>query len=383
VSAPPDRTEFFEAKIRPLLLNRCGSCHGDKVQMGGIRLTSKDGVHVSGVVVPGDPSRSRLLQAIKQAGKIKMPPSGKLPDRDIEAVERWITDGAVWPEASPSVTAASSTHWAFEPVKKSVVPQVKNTAWPRTDIDRFILEKLERSAIKPVRDADKHALLRRVTLDLTGLLPTPEEIAAFVGDESPGAFERAVDRLLASPAYGDHWGRHWLDVTYWADTTGVGRRIPLKEAWRYRDYVIRAFNSDKPYDQFVREQIAGPETRRGEAAKETPPNPDDEAATGFLVLGPWAWFSYDRDQLRFDVADLQVDLVGRTFLGLTVGCARCHDHKFDPIPNKDYYGMAGVFLSTKTLSSRNTDGGINSVPLPETLENVRRYAEAYDVWESA
>src|SRR5262245_35858285 len=312
-----DRSDFFETKIRPLLIARCASCHGDKVQMGGIQLTSKDGLHRSGVVIPGDAGGSRLVQALRQTGKIKMPPDAKLADREIQAIERWVTDGAIWPESSGVSKVANATaHWAFKPVNKPAPPEVKSAEWPHSDIDRFILAKLEEKKLTPVPDAEKHHLLRRVTLDLTGLLPTREDIAAFEKDTSPQAFERVVDRLLASPSYGERWGRHWLDVTYWADTTGVGRRIPLREAWRYRDYVIQSFNEDKPYDQFIREQIAGPGGKpRGEVeAKPIPPTPEEKAATGFLVLGPWAWFSYDREQLRVDVADLQVDLVGRTFL---------------------------------------------------------------------
>lgn len=378
-SAQTDRTDFFEAKVRPLLVSRCASCHGDKVQMGGIQLTSKDGMHVSGTVVPGDPASSRLVQALRYNGKIKMPPDGKLGDSDIAALESWIAQGAVWPDTVVASVPAPAGYWAFQPVKKPEVPKVADATWPTSDIDRFILEKLERKDLKPVNDADKYALLRRATLDVTGLLPTPEEVAAFEKDSSPKAFENVVDRLLASPAFGDHWGRHWLDVTYWADTTGVGRRIPLREAWRYRDYVIRSLNSDKPYNLFVKEQIAGPDKNPGKGKKAG--DPEDLAATGFLVLGPWAWFSYDRDQLRSDVADLQVDLVGRTFLGLTLGCARCHDHKFDPIPNTDYYGMAGIFLSTQTLSSANSEGGLNTVRMPDTLASVRRYADEYEKWE--
>ena len=354
--------------------------------MGGIKLTSHDALHVSGVVNAGDAESSRLIQAIRYGGKIKMPPTGKLPDAQIEALTKWVREGAFWPESSALQKAVPAAgFWAFQPVKKPGVPSVRNAAWARSDIDRFILAKLEEKKLAPVRDADKYTLLRRATLDLTGLLPTPAEIDAFANDASPQAFEHVVDRLLASPAYGDHWGRHWLDVTYYADTTGVGRRIPLPEAWRYRDYVIQAFNDDKPYDQFVREQIAGPSDEKKDDKKDDKKKDavktagNDMAATGFLVLGPWAWFSYDQAQLRMDVADLQVDLVGRTFLGMTVGCARCHDHKFDPIPNKDYYGLVGIFRSTKTLD--HAEGGINSVRLPENTEMIHRYAEDLDKWE--
>src|SRR6266567_4329712 len=311
---------------------------------------------------------SRLVRAVRYAATIKMPPAGKLPGIEIDALVKWVADGAFWPETPAPAQPSQSGFWAFQPVKKPAIPIVKNAAWTRSDIDRFILARLEEKGLAPVRDADRYSLLRRVTIDLTGLLPTPAEVDAFIKDSSPQAFECVVDRLLASTAYGDRWGRHWLDVTYWADTTGVGRRIPLPEAWRYRDYVINAFNNDKPYNQFVREQIAGPGGRKSGSV-----DSDAMAATGFLVLGPWAWFSYDKVQLRWDVADLQADLIGRTFLGLTVGCARCHDHKFDPIPNKDYYGLVGILLSTKTLSSSNSDGGVNLVRLPETTAEVRRY----------
>ena len=378
---PATQAEFFESKVRPVLLNRCGSCHGDKVQMGHIQVTDRDALHRSGVVMPGDAEGSRLVQAIRYVGKIKMPPTGKLPANELAALEKWVASGAVWPETAAGATPKASGYWAFQPVKKPAIPVVKNAAWPRSEIDRFILAKLDEKSLTPVADADRYTLLRRATIDLTGLLPTPEEVSAFLEDSSPQAFERVVDRLLASAAYGDRWGRHWLDVTYYADTTGVGRRIPLPEAWRYRDYVIQSFNNDKPYNQFVREQIAGPGGKGGGKKMKAGADSDALAATGFLVLGPWAWFSYDKVQVRWDVADLQADLVGRTFLGLTVGCARCHDHKFDPIPNKDYYGLVGIFLSTKTLSSANSEGGINMMRLPESTEIVRRYAENLEKWD--
>ena len=381
-SQKPEKNDFFEAKIRPILLARCGSCHGDKVQMGGKQFTSREGVHVSGVIIPGDPSASSLIQAVQYEGKIKMPPTAKLPEAEIKNLVRWVSEGAIWPETAATATSLPPEgYWAFQPVKKTAPPAVQNKGWPHSDIDRFILAKLEEKGLHPVRDADKYALLRRVTLDLIGLLPTTAEIDTFAKDSSPDAFAKVVDRLLASPSYGDRWGRHWLDVTYYADTTGVGRRIPLPEAWRYRDYVIQSFNEDKPYDQFVREQIGSSKILRKQPdAKESKGNELTAAATGFLVLGPWSWGAYDRVQTRLDAADLQVDMVGRTFLGLTLGCARCHDHKFDPIPNKEYYGLIGMFLSTKTIASDN-DGGIHKVRLPETTESVKRYAgelEKYD-----
>ena len=369
----PSQTEFFESKIRPVLIAKCGSCHGEKVQMAGFRLTDAEALHRSGVVVPGDAEASRMVQALRYGGEIKMPPTGKLPDAEIRAFERWVNGGAVWPETAAGVDNPEAPgHWALQPVQSAVPPPVKNESWPQTAIDRFVLSKLEDAGLSPSEDADEYTLLRRVTFDLTGLLPTPEEMDAFHADDSPEAFAKVVDRLLSSPAYGDRWGRHWLDLTYWADTTGVGRRIPLKEAWRYRDYVINAFNNDKPFNEFVQEQIAGPDSKGEDEAR---------AATGFLVLGPWAWFDMDREQMRMDVADLQIDLVGRTFLGLTLGCARCHDHKFDPVTTRDYYALAGIFRSTRTISNDNMNGGINLVPLPTNAKIARRFADEMERWE--
>lgn len=358
--------DLFESKVRPILLARCSSCHGASVQMAGKQFTTREGMHRSGSVVAGDVDGSALIQAVRYAGKVKMPPAGKLADSEIAALEKWVREGAVWPEgvAAPAVGAAG--HWALRPVKKTAAPAVRDVAWARGEIDRFVLAKMAGKGIGPVGDADPYTLLRRVTLDLTGLLPTAEEVAAFVADPS---LEKVVDRLLASPAYGERWGRHWLDVTYYAETTGVGRRIPLPEAWRYRDYVIRSYREDKPYDQFLREQIAGDEKE------------ENLAATGFLVLGPWAWFSYDRVQMRFDIADQQVDLIGRTVMGLTLGCARCHDHKFDPVTNKDYYAMAGIFLSTQTTARGNGNGGIHLRRFPETAAKLKEHAEAMAAWE--
>jgi len=373
------QSDFFESKVRPILLTRCSSCHGDKVQMGQKEFTTGDGMHRSGAVVAGDPGASLLIRAVRYDGKVKMPPSGKIPQYEVEALEKWVRDGAVWPEGSaPAVSMPASGHWALQPVRKPAEPQVKDGAWPRNAIDRFILAELEERQLAPAPDADRYTLLRRLTLDLTGLLPGADEIRQFAEDQSPNAVEAAVDRLLASPAFGERWGRHWLDITYWADTTGVGRRIPLREAWRYRDYVISAFASDKPYDRFLREQIAGP---AGKQPKEDGSKEEALAATGFLVLGPWAWFAYDKAQVRLDTADLQVDLIGRSVMGLTLGCARCHDHKFDPVTNKDYFRMAGIFLSTKTTARNNPEGGINLVRFPETAATVRAHATALEEWE--
>jgi hypothetical protein len=334
--------------------------------MAGKQFTTREGMHQSGAVTPGDVEGSGLIQAVRYGGKVKMPPSGKMGAEEIAALEKWVRDGAYWPEGAAVPVTAGSGHWSLRPVRRVAAPAVKDSAWARGEIDRFVLAKLEGKGMRPALDADPYTLLRRVTLDLTGLLPTPEEVKAFAAEPK---LEAAVDRLLASPAFGERWGRHWLDVTYYAETTGVGRRIPLPEAWRYRDYVIQSFAKDKPYDQFLREQIAGDEKE------------ENLAATGFLVLGPWAWFSYDRVQMRFDIADQQVDLIGRTVMGLTLGCARCHDHKFDPVTNKDYYAMAGVFLSTQTTARGNGNGGLHLTRYPETAARAREHAEAMAAWE--
>ncbi len=373
------KADYFESKVRPVFLARCSSCHGDKVRMSEKQFTTRDGMRQSGAVVAGDPAASSLIQAVRYSGKFKMPPAAKLPEAEIEALEKWVRDGAVWPDNPAALPGGNAVgHWSLQPVKQQPPPAVKDASWPRTAIDRFILAKLEAKRISPALDAGHYTLLRRLTLDLTGLLPTPADLTRFVEDASPNALETVVDRLLASPAFGERWGRHWLDVTYWADTTGVGRRIPLPEAWRYRDYVIRAYAADKPYDQFLREQIAGPPAKR---PKDGEPEEDTLAATGFLVLGPWAWFSYDKAQMRFDIADQQVDLIGRTVLGLTLGCARCHDHKFDAVTNKDYYALAGIFLSTKTTSRTNAEGGLNLRRFPETAAAAREHADALTGWE--
>ena len=368
-----DAAEFFEAKVRPVLLTRCTSCHGERVQMAQKQFTTGEGMQRSGAVVPGDPEASSLIRAVRYDGKVKMPPAGKLPQADIDALEKWVRDGAVWPASVARSTQTNAGHWSLRPVRPQTPPAVRDGTWPRGSIDRFILAKVEAKQLSPAPDADPYTLLRRLTLDLTGLLPTPAEVTEFAADRSPQRIEKAADRLLASASFGERWGRHWLDVTYWADTTGVGRRIPLPDAWRYRDYVIRSFASDKPYDQFLKEQIGGVTGKQATA--------DALPATGFLVLGPWAWFSSDKPQMRYDIADQQVDLIGRSVMGLTLGCARCHDHKFDPVTQKDYYALAGIFLSTKTTSRTNAEGGLNLIRLPETATTAKEYARAMEAWE--
>jgi hypothetical protein len=357
-----DTPEFFESKVRPILANNCFGCHSGSA-LGGLRLDSREGMLKGGgrgvAVVPGDPDNSLMIKAIKQVDpNLKMPTgSAKLKDDQIAILESWVKAGARWPAAAaaPKTLTSSSgkyvidperrAFWSFKPLANPSVPTVKDTKWAKTEIDRFVLARLEKEGLKPVRPATRHDLLRRATLDLTGLVPTPEEYAAFEKDNSPDAFAKVIDRLLASPHYGERWGREWLDVARYGEDdyrslnpNPRGYR-PYPNAWAYRDWVIQAFNDDLPYDQFVKAQLAGdlmdPKTRY----KTIP-------ATGFLGLGPWYYDNGSNEVTRADERHDRVDAVTRGFLGLTVACARCHDHKYDPIPQTDYYALAGVFFNT-------------------------------------
>ena len=398
-AAEPSREEleFFESKVRPVLAHHCYECHGAADAKAGLRLDSRAGWQRGGesgpAVIPGDPDASPLLRAVRHADPKRAMPKGKpkLDDAVIADLAKWVQMGAPDPrDAEPALAPATPKptgitdeqrkFWSFQPVRRTDPPAVRDAAWPRNGIDNFVLAKLEPKGLPPSGDADRLRLLRRLTFDLTGLPPTPEAVLAFQADTASGAVERVVDSLLASPDFGERWGRHWLDVTYFADTTGVGRRTPLRDAWRYRDYVIDAFNQDKPYDQFVREQLAGDTMGRRRAATGDAADLKKQAeritATGFLVLGPWSLFNPDGLQTQADIVDLQVDLVGRTFLGMTVGCARCHDHMFDPIPTRDYYALAGIFRSTQVLDPKG--GGLaryNRVAFPLKAEELRRHAE--------
>jgi len=389
----PARLEFFEKQVRPILVEHCHSCHGEQAEtvFGNLKLDSRAalerGGHSGPVVAPGEPDISRLIQAVRyDSGLVGMPPTGKLPDREIEALAEWVRMGAPWPEQkAPVVTSevrsedGRNDHWAWKPIKKHDPPETANAGWPRGAIDRFLLAKLEERGIAPGKDADPYAMLRRVTLDLTGLPPAPESIEAFARDSSLTALESVVDRLLAAPEFGERWARHWLDLSGYADNLGIGRRIPSLHTWRYRDYVIGAFNSDKPYDQFVREQVAGDVLE----FKDDLQHREQLIATGFLAIGPWALVDADKTQLRMDVVDNQIDTLGRAVLGLTLGCARCHDHKFDPVPHSDYYALAGIFMSTKTLEARMSGvfSGVYRAALPETADELIARGEALKLWQ--
>ena len=341
-------------------------------------------------IVPGDPNSSQLIQAVRYEN-LKMPPAGRLSEGQIEVLIKWVEMGAPWPDLGVAGgvktsdgqgnQAASQSHWAWQPVQKVSLPPVRDKTWPADPIDNFILNKLEAEDLSPSSEADRYTLLRRIHFDLIGLPPVPEDIESFVSDDSELAFEKVVDRLLKSPGFGERWGRHWLDLTSYADSLGQGRRIPAREAWRYRDYVINAFNSDKPYDRFVQEQISG---------DVLPWKTDDErreqlVATGFLAIGPWAVVDADKEKLRMDIVDHQLDTLGRALQGLTLGCARCHDHKFDPIPTREYYALAGIFRSTRTLNGRMSGGfsDVNRVLLPETPSELRRRALATEEYQES
>jgi mono/diheme cytochrome c family protein len=356
---PAETEEFFETHVRPVLAQNCYGCHGPGQQMGGLRLDTKAGAFKGGqdgpVLAPGDPEKSALVKAVRYIGAIKMPPSGKLKDDAIKALAAWVKLGAPWPDAPKGAKPGDKVaapppdpngpyrlredqkkFWSFQPVHQPALPKVKNEAWVKTPVDRFILAKLEAKRMKPAPPADKRTLLRRATFDLIGLPPTPEEVAAFLADKSPNAFAKVVDRLLASPHYGERWGRHWLDVARYADTKGYtfneDTRYPY--SYIYRDYVTRAFNEDLPYDQFVTQQLAADHL----------PLKDDKrplAAMGFLTLGR-----------RFlnnppDINDDRIDVTTRGLMGLSVSCARCHNHKFDPIPTQDYYSLYSIFASSE------------------------------------
>ncbi|MFN4258743.1 MAG: DUF1553 domain-containing protein [Gemmataceae bacterium] len=350
---------FFEQKIRPVLIKECYSCHSaEGKQRGGLVLDSKMGLLEGGdtgpAIVPGKPAESLLIQALRNDG-LSMPPKGQLPEAVIADFERWIEMGAPDPRDGKTVTAQSTIDidkgrqfWSFQKLREHPVPAVQDTAWPFSDIDRFILAPLEAKGVRPAVDAEASTLLRRLYIDLIGLPPAPEEVAAFekaAAQDRTTAIAEVVDRLLASPHFGERWGRHWLDLARYADSNGKDENFVFHEAFRYRDYVIRSFNNDKPIDRFFMEQIAG--DLMPAATQEQ--RDEQLTGTGFLVIGPKVLADRDFKKRHLDVIDEQIDTTGRVFLGMTLGCARCHDHKFDPIPTTDYYALAGIFLSTRTL----------------------------------
>ena len=363
------RIDFFEKRVRPVLAERCFQCHRGRKPEGELRVDSLAGLLRGGTrgpaILPGDAEKSLLIRAIHHDELLQMPPKEKLPTRELLDLTRWVAEGAVWPnedpvppvtkrhkKTGPLFTVEQTSHWAFQPLAASEPPPVRRSEWISSPIDRFVLARLEAAGLTPAAPADKRALIRRATYDLTGLPPTPEEIDAFLADtESTGggaeAFARVIDRLLESPRYGERWGRHWLDVARYGDSNGLDENLAYANAFRYRDYVIAAFNANKPFDRFVHEQVAG----------DLLPCDDESAAidgilaTGFLSIGAKMLAEDDPLKMQMDIIDEQVDTLGKAFLGLTFGCARCHDHKFDPIPTADYYSLVGIFKSTKTMDN--------------------------------
>ena len=393
--ARADDFEFFEKRVRPVLVDNCYKCHsaGSEKIKGGLLLDTKQGVLKGGdtgpAIVPGDPENSLLIKAVRYTdADLKMPPKDKrLADNQIADLVAWVKMGAPDPRVAAEKTAGAAAPkpaydfvaarrlWAFHKPKDPAVPAVKNKRWVKSPIDNFILAKLEEKNLAPAPPADKRTLIRRATFDLTGLPPTPGEVVNFLKDKSPGAFAKVVDRLLASLHYGERWGRHWLDVVRYADSLdarAVGTEGDITESYRYRDWVVNAFNRDLPYNQFVREQIAGDLFQPKDPERM---DTNKIIATGLYAIGNWGNGDADKDKILTDIADDQVDVTGRAFLGLTLACARCHDHKFDPIPTADYYSLAGVFFSSHILPKLTPKGqGENMlfIPLASKPELDRR-----------
>ncbi len=368
-----DSAAFFESRIRPVLVESCSSCHGETA-LGALRVDSRDALLIGGLsgpaIVPGNPEASLLIQAIRHTGELKMPlDANRLKEQQIAAFEEWVRNGASWPQAAELREAAipermsegERTFWSLRPLVRTLPSAVLGADWPESDVDQFILHKLEERSLAPAELAAKQALIRRATYGLIGLPPRPDEVEAFLRDESEEAFARVVDRLLASPHYGEKWARHWLDIArYGEDDDRGASRVEYPNAWRYRDWVVDAFNMDMPYDLFIEAQLAADllDLSSAEKAELLP-------ALGFLGLGPWYYDIAPPPISRADEIDERIDVTGRGLLGLTTACARCHDHKFDPIPTSDYYALAGVFRSSL----------YHELPLVDD-ETVKRYDDA-------
>lgn len=363
-SVPPitdQQRDFFEQEVRPILVGKCYECHAGREVSGGLLLDSKNGLRKGGdsgsAIVVGDPDASLLIEAVRyQNPDLQMPPKNALSAAEIASLERWVAMGAPDPRedavvsGGPRPTGMSiedgRKFWSFRPVADPPLPEVDEENWVRSPVDAFVLSKLESMGLSPAPPADKRTLLRRVTFDLTGLPPTPAETEAFLADQEDGAFNRVVERLLSSPHYGVRWGRHWLDVARYADSNGLDENLAYGQAWRYRDYVVNAFNNDKPFDRFLVEQVAGDLLPHADAETKT--------ATGFLVLGAKVLAEPDMEKLVMDTIDEQLDATGKAFMAMTIGCVRCHDHKFDPLKQTDYYALAAIFKSTRTFAESRT-----------------------------
>jgi len=391
--AAGDDDLFFESKVRPVLIKRCYDCHStENKTKGGLALDTRAGWQHGGdngpAIVPGDLTKSLVIKAVRYLDKdFAMPPKSRLPADEVAILEEWVKRGAPDPRTDDAAKAAKPKRsidleagrkfWAFQPVADPAAPAVKDSAWSKDPVDRFLLAKIEAKGLKPAGDADRHTWIRRVSLDLTGLPASAEEVIAFANDNSDTAYAKVVDHLLASRAYGERWARHWLDLTGYADMIGTSNEVFAEHAWRYRDYLIQAFNQDKPFDLFIKEQLAGdlmpassPEQRASQLV-----------ATGFLMVGDLEIVNPDKAKMETDHIDTQLIKIGGAFLGMTMGCARCHDHKFDPVGLEDYYGMAGMLRSSPSSGKMVGFGvwsTIRSVPLPESPAQLaeRQKAEA-------
>lgn len=392
--ADPSAIEFFETQVRPVLAKNCISCHGPAQQFSGLRLDSREQMLKGGTrgpsVLPGNSANSLLTKAIRQLD-LKMPVGGKLTDGEIAAIEKWIDLGAPWPAGSGKSSATAGEpafyerikkeHWAYQPIANPNPPVTRNQSWSGHPVDRFVLAGLEKAGLQPAADADRRTLIRRLSLVLTGLPPSPLEVDLFERDPSLAAYEKLIDRLLASPHFGEQWARHWMDVMRFAETFGNDWNYEVGGAWRYRDYLIRAFNQDVPYDQLIREHLAGDLIEKPRLNPEQGLN-ESIIGTAFLRLGELGHDDCVRfRQIRTDVVDNQIDTLGKAFLGLTIACARCHDHKLDPIPTADYYALYGVLTSTRIVTRTADTPGVATEVKNKLLElKPRIQAELARQW---
>ena len=384
-----DEIEFFEREIRPILVDNCYQCHSSQAEMvfKGLRLDSRDGMLKGGesgpAIVPGKPTESRLIQRI-HGQPVLMPPTGSLDQEQIAQLVRWVEMGAPWTDQASSAQANLSggfnlearraAHWAWQPVRPVLPPQVDNPDWPIRILDRFVLARLEAAGLKPAPPADRHALIRRLSFDLRGLPPSPWEIKTFVDDPSPAAYEKLVDRFLDSPHFGERWARHWMDLFRYSESHGSEGDPDIPMAWRYRDYLIRAFNDDVPYDQLIREHLAGdlladPRINKRDGINES------LLATAHFRMVEHGFQPLDPLEDRVKWTDNQIDVVSKAFQGLTVSCARCHDHKFDAISQKDYYALFGTFYGARPTQRAIDDPEMletNRQKLVQLKEGVRR-----------
>ncbi len=368
LSASAADVTHFEQRIRPLLIENCIGCHGPDKQKGGLRLDSRAGWQTGGdsgaAIVPGKLDTSHLWRAISYTDRdLKMPPKRKLKDSEVADLKKWIEDGAPDPReevassgGKTKAARADASFWSFQPPKIIQPPEVKNTTWPASDIDRFILAKLEQNNLSPAPEADEQTLLRRLSFDLTGLPPQ-------TSSQSHSDYEKLVDAFLASDAFAERFTSHWLDITRFAESSGGGRSLPFKDAWRFRDYVLQSIRENTPINRMITEQLAGDLMPFENAAQRR----RQLTATGFLALGPTNYEEQDKGMLRMDIVDEQLETMGRAFLGMTIGCARCHDHKFDPVSTRDYYALAGILRSTKTLKNY-TDNVAHWIDTPLPLD---------------